>query len=209
MTRITVGLTFSETMAGAFALGETDPEAGRARARSQGYRFAMHGTIEIENLDGFIADPQHQGNLQGTIDFTPLGDQISAPRGRFALFAPTEDPDLKLMIYELGFEHEGREYYMAGKKEVRRASIFAMWRATTTLYTQLHQGADKAAPVIGAGVLRLGVPQLAGLVATLHATNAANWRGDVAARMRFARFFAAELWDTYVRPGRRNVAVDS
>jgi hypothetical protein len=106
---------------------------------------------------------------------------------------------MKYMVYELGFESGGRKYYMAGRKEVKQASITDLWKATTTLYTQLHQGTDKTGPVVGAGVLTLGMMDLMAMIPTMHATNAKSPEEAASAVARFGRFFLGELWDTYVK----------
>ena len=192
-----VGFTFDETMSGGFALGETDPQKGRDRGQLDGSELAMHATVTIENLDAFIADPSHLGGLAGSVDFTSFGLGIPAPSGVFNLFSPTDDPTLKLMVYELGFEHEGKSYYLAGHKEVRDAAATQLWKATTTLYTQLHEGENKQAPVVGAGVISLSVRQLIALVSTMRVTNARNHQQEAETIMKFGRFFMGELWESY------------
>ena len=194
-----VGFTFDETMSGGFALGETDPQSGKDRGQLNGSELAMHATVSIEDLDTFIADPNHLGGLSGSVDFTPFGSGIRAPGGVFNLFSPTSDPSLKLMIYELAFEHEGKSYYLAGHKEVRDAAPTELWKATTTLYTRLHEGTDKEAPVVAAGVLSLGVKQLMALVSTMRVTNAGSHAREIETMMKFGRFFMGDLWDTYVK----------
>ena len=69
---------------------------------------------------------------------TELGTGLQATSGIFNLFSPTSDPTLKLMVYEMGFQHEGKNYYFAGQKNVRQDPIFDLWKATTTLYSQIH-----------------------------------------------------------------------
>lgn len=194
-----IGFTFDETMSGGLALGETDPEAGSSRGQLDGSELAMHATVTIEDLDAFIADPNHLGSLAGSVDFTPFGTGIPAASGVFNLFSPTTDPSLKLMVYELAFEHEGRGYYMAGRKEVRDAAPTAMWKATTTLYTHLHEGADKQGPVVGAGVISLGIKELMALVSTMRVINAESRTQEAETVMKFGRFFMGDLWDTYVQ----------
>ena len=188
------GITFRETMAGFFALGETDPLAGARKAEQSGTRLAMHASIDIEDIDAFIADPQHRGGLAGRVDFTPFANGIPAPSGVFQLFAPGDEPGLKWMVYELAFEHGGKRYYLAGKKHVRTSSIFRMWSETTTLYTRLHEGPDASGPVVGAGVLTLGVSDLLKLMSTFYPTGTRKLR----AARRFTGFFAKELWRSYV-----------
>ena len=91
------------------------------------------------------------------------------------------------MVYELAFEHQGQPYYLAGYKQVQndRKGI-DLWNDTTTLFTRLHKGFDSRAPVIGAGVLRLGVPDLMKLTSTLRVINA-DHPGGPGARTRDVR----------------------
>ncbi len=199
MTNETAGFTFREKMAGGFALGQTDPEIGAKAGRDAGNTFTMHATIDIEDLAQFMSDAGHAGSITGQIDFAPLGFNLPSTSGVFNLFSPTEDPTMKYMVYELGFNaSNGQSYYMAGKKEVQQAPMTDMWKATTTLYTQLYQGKDKSGPIVGAGILTLGVTDLMAMIPTMHATNAASPEEAAETTARFGRFFLGEMWDTYV-----------
>jgi cholesterol oxidase len=195
----TIGISFHEVMSGGFALGATDPEQGEKQGRSEGSEMTMHGFIDIQDLDLFINEPSHPGNLSGTLDFTPWGTGLQATSGIFNLFSPTDDPKLKLMVYEMAFQYGGKNYYFAGQKNVRQDPIFDLWKATTTLYSQLHEGTDKSGPVVGAGILTLGVRQLIDLVASMQAPGATTFTEKSEAMAKFGRFFLGELWDTYVR----------
>lgn len=194
-----VGLTFDETMAGGFAMGETDPEAGRLAGEREGSELSMHASVAIDDLAAFVDAPDHRGRLSGTIDFTPFGAGLHAPHGVFNLFCPSDEPALKLMVYELGFEHGGKAYYLAGRKHVRDAPVTELWKATTTLYTTLHEGADASGPVVGAGVLTLSVKELIALVSTMRVTGAESPAAEARALARFGGFFMGDLWDTYAR----------
>jgi hypothetical protein len=194
----TVGITFRETMAGNFALGETDPKAGEAAGKKAKTTLALHAAVDIRDLDRFVADSTHTGNITGHVDFAPLGMQIPANRGVFRLFSPTDKKGLRLMIYELAFEHEGQQYYLAGRKEVQNDRMGTdLWNDTTTLFTRLHKGTDATGPVIGAGVLRLGLPDLAKLTSTVHVTNASKPGDQARALATFGGFFMGSLWQTY------------
>ncbi len=195
----TLGIRFRETMAGGFILGETDPVIGAKKGNAQGSELAMHAAINIHDLNGFITDPNHLGQIHGSIDFTPFGEGIPASNGAFNLFSPTDDPECKYMIYELGFEHQGDHYYLAGKKEVKDDPGFDLWTDTTTLYTTLHQGQDTSAPIVGAGVLSLGIKDLMKLVSTMSATNANSLSEKMSAFASFGKFFMGELWDSYAK----------
>ncbi|MGH8322100.1 MAG: patatin-like phospholipase family protein, partial [Gammaproteobacteria bacterium] len=198
MRNISPGISFRETMAGDFALDATDPNDGAARGKTDGLRLTMHATINIQDLHAFILDPQHSGSITGHIDFPPFGENIPAFGGMFQLFAPSNEAKLKWMVYELAFKHQGKSYYLAGKKHVRAGSIFRMWSDTTTLYTQLHAGPDASGPVVGAGVLTLGVGDLFRLMSTFHATNADSFGVRLRAITAFAGFFIKQLWRSYI-----------
>ncbi|MGH8165847.1 MAG: patatin-like phospholipase family protein, partial [Woeseiaceae bacterium] len=178
----------------------TDPEAGAAKGKAEGTELAMHASINIRDLERFIANPEHEGEIVGSIDFPPLGNQIPATHGVFNLFSPTDEPDTKYMVYELGFEHDGEAYYLAGRKVVRDDPGFDLLSDTTTLFTALHRGKDKSGDIVGAGVLTLGVSQLARLVSTMKATNTSGTGESVKTILKFGRFFLGELWDSYAQP---------
>lgn len=192
-----LGITFRETMTGGFALDQTDPRSGEKKGLSADTTLSMHATINIRDLNRFIFDSNHIGSITGNISFAPFGENIPAKSGVFNLFSPTDNPKLKLMIYELAFEHDGQDYYLAGKKEVQDDPGFDLWKDTTTLYTQLHQGTDKLAPVVGAGILSLNPGELAKLVSTIRVTNAKSAKEKAQALLDFGHFFLGQLWETY------------
>jgi cholesterol oxidase len=161
----------------------------------------MHGNIRIDAFDRFVNQRDHAGSLTGTIDCNagPFGKEMPAPKGVFNLFKPggKGKEGLKHFVYELAFEHGGKPYYLAGRKDVRERGD--LWKDTTTLYTRLHEGSDAKGKVIGAGVLTLGVKELADLLATVEVHNASSDAERLAVKIRFGRLFLSELWDTYAR----------
>lgn len=199
MRNETLGLTFHETMKGSFALGETDPKAGARCGKDQKTELAMHATVLIQDLNRFVDVKDHPGNLSGTIDFAPFGTSIPSYSGVFNLFSPSDDPKMKYMVYELGFHHDGKDYYLAGKKEVRDDFGFDLWSDTTTLYTRLHEGRDTTGPVVGAGVLTLGMTELMNLISTVRVLNASSPEESAEAVAKFGKFFMGELWNGYLR----------
>jgi hypothetical protein len=192
-----LAFTFREMMSGGFSMGETDPARGHDAGRHT--VLEMYNTIAIDDLDRFIAERDHPGSISGHINWAPLGNNIQAPTGVFNLFSPSDDPTLRLMVYELAFEHGGRPYYLAGHKEVRVHPIFDMWKDTTTLYTQLHDGRDTTGPVVGAGIVSLSPVELMKMIATFRSPNASSAQEEAEAVAKFGRFFMGELWETYVK----------
>ncbi|MDQ2668375.1 MAG: hypothetical protein M3Z05_20625 [Gemmatimonadota bacterium] len=191
------GITFREMMTGSFALGESDPEKGAAIGATAGTTLTMHATVSVHDVDRFITDPNHLGSLLGEIDFTPWGAGMPSSKGVFNLFAPGDAPRLKYMVYELAFAYAGKPYYLAGKKHVRDDAGIDLLSDTTTLYTTLHEGGDATGKVVGAGVLKLGMGDFAKLLTTVRPTGAHQVTDGTAAVMKFTKFFAGQLMDTY------------
>lgn len=191
------GVSFRETMTGGFALGETEPHLGEQKGDAAGTKLAIHCDIDITDAYGFIADPQHSAAMHGHVDLPQLGMNIPAPNGLFNLFSPSDNPKLKHMVYELGFEHGGQHYYVAGKKFVNDDPGFDMWADITTCYTRLHQGSDKSGPVVGAGVIYIKREQLLNLIPTIQATNTTSKEQSLKVLADFGRFFLGAIWDTY------------
>jgi len=197
MKEAAAGLTFTETMSGDFALGDTDPRAPRTTNRGEWSELAIHVTVHIDDIDRFIADVTHTGRLTGHVSSPLFGGDVPATHGVFNLFSPTDDPALTLMVYELAFQHDGKAYYLAGRKEVRDDPGLDLWADTTTLFTTLHEGSDRTAPVVGAGVLRLGIGELLKLVRSMRATNTRSLEESARVVQRFGTFFLRSLWTSY------------
>ena len=192
-----LGIMFSEVMSGGFALDHTDPATG---AKSDEARpLTMHGSITIDDLDAFIADPAHLGRLDVRMDWAPFGTDISSYGGVFNLFSPTDDPHLKLMVYEWAITHQGQSYYFAGQKNVKTDPLFDVWKETTTLYTTLHEGPDKTGKIVGAGILELSPGELIKMTRTFTALNSNSIANDLKATTEFGKFFLGELWHIYIK----------
>ncbi len=193
----TIGLTFRETMSGGFALGATDPESGRQKGQAGGTTLALHASVMIRDLERFLTESEHPGSLAGSIEFAPFGGTIIGTGGVFNLFNPSGEPGLKTMVYELGFRHAGKPYYLAGRKLVRESPAFDAWTETTTLYTVLHEGEDATGPIAGAGILSLGVADLIRMLGTVSTPGTDDAAQSAAAIARFGKFFLGQMWKSY------------
>lgn len=197
MTATGVGISFRETMSGAFAMGRTDPIAGQQAGEAAGSSLALHATVLIPDLDRLLNDPDHPGTLAGSIESSLFGGSVAGTTGVFNLFNQSGQPGLKYMVYELGFQSGGTAYYLAGRKEVRDSSPLDAWKQTTTLYTRLHQGSDATGTIVGAGVLSLGVADLIRMLGTVSTPGAADATQSAQAIARFGEFFLGQMWDSY------------
>jgi predicted acylesterase/phospholipase RssA len=194
------GITFRETMTGRLTFGVTDPVAGYDHVSA--VAFTLKASIDVRDVDAFVADATHTGDLTGHLYAPRAGFVLPGKSGIFRLFSPTGDPNETYMVYEISYQRDGKSYYFAGRKEVRVGPPWRLWRETTTLYVRLHEG-DAAGPIVAAGIVRLNIFDLFALLGTLHATGCERpvegWR----AIARFTAFFAKELWRNYVlqKPG--------
>ena len=183
------GLTFKETMSGPVALGASDPEAGAADRSAP--TLAVHCEIAIDDIDRFVDDRDHTGSITGSVEYEPFGGTLPVTSGIFNLFSPGE-PNERLMQYRLAFEHDGKPYFLDGRKHVHDDPGFDVWKDTTTLYTVLHAGSDASGPVVGAGILGLGVEALTRMMSTMRST------GDgLEPLVKFGKVFLGSLWETY------------
>ena len=181
-------ILFSETMSGRFQFKEP--------SQQEGY-MSMRAHIQINDIDAFIQDPMHKGSISGKITSPQLGKDLPSHSGIFQLFAPTDNPKIKHMVYELGFSAQGKSYYLAGHKELKQASIFKLWPATTRLLCQLHEGDSVAGKVIGQGVLTLGVMELLAMLSTFRTPEPKSVFHAVSTLAKFALFFTQALWRCY------------
>ena len=192
------GVTFREVMKGPFAPQATDPVAGHRAAASTGDALVLHLIASIPDASRFVEDPAHVGALGGSVTFNKLGANMPISHGTFQLFVPAADQDAKLMVYRALIEHAGASYYLEGTKYVRRGIVHS-WADTTTLYCRLHAGTAAAAPVIAAGVLRLGAWDFARQLLSFRTLAAPTVASKMRALATFFTFFSAELLDSYIR----------
>jgi hypothetical protein len=189
------GLRFSEVMAGPFALGADDPQAAAAQARD---RFVLRATLVIDDIRGFLADSSHAGRLTGDVTFPALGRGLPVTAGHFNLFAPSSDPNVKLMVYVLSFAAGPEMYTFHGEKYVRRGSMLRGWPDTTTLHSRLYAGPEASGRVCGAGILRITAAGFARQLLSFRPVNGTGASARAGAMARFFTFFTRELLDSYL-----------
>jgi len=192
-------MTFLETMAGPFAMGVTEPDEGARSGRNNDWRLVLDAKVTIDDITAFTAEPRPPARLDGELDVPGLCDRIPFQDGVFRLFPPSDGAGRTLMIYELGFEHEGVRYHLAGRKSAgERPNLVRLWSDTTTLDVRLHRGVDAGGDVVGAGVLRLSVAQLARMVVSVRTPGSGSPTETARTVGGFAWLFVKNLAGSYL-----------
>jgi cholesterol oxidase len=201
---------FTEDMKGYFTSGETDYAAGYSEGKKAGSPLMFHLTISTDDVDAFIADPQHPGRTVGYVDAPTFGGQRPVQSGLFNLFV-TETQSSRRMLYRLLFDDAaGNPLTLSGFKEVRNDPGMDLWPDTSTLYTTIYAGHiatesdDATATVVGAGILHIHLLDFAHQLTTFRGRGPTPAAG-LAGLERFGKLFLGELWDVY---GRRMSAGD-
>lgn len=192
------GIAFREKMEGWFALHETDPKQGADAGKEQGSSMSLHASIYIRDLEAFMENTDHSGTMNGYLVFEDFDNYLPAKTGIFNLFVENDnDTEIKRMIYEMSFSYDDREYYLAGKKEVKDNPGLDLWKDTTTLNARLFEGSDSTGNIVGAGILTLEVKELVKLIKNMRAIDASGTAEKINLLANFGTFFLGELWDTY------------
>ncbi len=189
------GITFRERMAGRMKIDRdpADPAAG-----TTGGRLILELAVTIPDLAGFIHDPEHRGRLAGMIRHPVFRAPVYADRGVFKLFAPAEEPRMRLMVYELRFEAGGSNYFLAGRKRLRNDWVLDMWPDTTNLFVTLHAGEDATGRVLAKGRVRLSPVGLLAMLTTFAVLNRATAADRRRTLSRFFGFFARGIVRIYL-----------
>ncbi|MCW2879203.1 MAG: glucose-methanol-choline oxidoreductase [Sphaerisporangium sp.] len=192
-------LSFTEEMGGFVALGVNGTRSGDVTGRSEGDRFSFRLTVDVDDVDRFLAEPEHLARAEGWIDAAFCGGRRPIERGWFNLFAPGDTPDRREMRYRLWFtDSEDRPRTLIGLKDVHHGPATRLWLDTSTLHTRLlrghvPEGEDEGAVVVGAGTLHIQPLDLAATLKSFH-TEGPHGLTSLA---RFGRFFVGQLWDVY------------
>ena len=192
-------LSFTETMAGHVAWGETDPVAGRGAGRSRDERLWFRLTISTEDLDRFLANPEHEGRATGVLCYQALGGERPVLRGWFNLFTVGADRTHREMRYRLHVDDAGgNPVTMFGVKDVHDDAGADVWADTTTLRVRLFAGHLDTEPspadaALAAGVITISPQAFARQLTTFRVRGPRSVQGLAA----FNQLFLGQLWQVY------------
>ena len=181
-------LSFTERMAGFLDPTEVEFHQAWDAGRRAGRACRFDLTIEIDDVDRFVADRAHEASGHGHVDCDALGGRCDVQGARFNLFVVTDaGARVREMRYELPLVAPGgRELTLVGFKHVQDGSGFDVWTDTTTLYTKVLDGDD----VVLTGILKISRVGFLRLLTTVSAD-------DPRALAAFGELFLGELWKTY------------
>jgi cholesterol oxidase len=205
---MTYSLQFTERMTGAFGFAEADYQTGQ----KTGNRLLFRLTIATDDVDAFIADPEHGAVATGCVECDALGGRLSVQEGTFDLFVD-EGAAVRHMLYRLYVaDATGRPITLAGFKDVSPGPLTAVWPETSTLYFRILNGhvpvtdggSGTTEGLVGSGILRIPPADFAWQLTTFR-VDGPNFAGRVRALAAFGRLFMSQLWQVFdpLRPVRR------
>jgi cholesterol oxidase len=196
-TQVPVSLAFTEEMKGYVSFGESDFDRGFRAGKDAGTAFMFQLTITADDIDRFIADPEHTARAEGWIESDAFGGTLPVTKGVFNLFV--EHGVQKRMLYRLAFaDGEGHPLTMTGFKTVIPNHGLDVWLETTTLFTRVLAGhvepeGDAGAEIVAGGIIHIHPLDFARQMKTFRVNPAHR----VDALARFGLLFAGELWSVY------------
>lgn len=195
-----IALRFTEDMRGRVTFGATDPREAPA-----GTALDVHLTVELDDVERFVADPRHAATGHGWVECAALGGRRPAQLLEFNLFVTGNDPAHREMLYRIQFDDvSGRALCLRGRKNVMDDRGLDAWPDTTTLYVELSgpsAGEDTGEPVLAAGVLRVKPLDFVRQLTTFR-TSGGSRTARTLALVKFVRFFFAQLLHVYVPAAR-------
>jgi len=196
-----IGVQFTETMTGYFSAEEKEDfkkayETGKAK--DSPFEFTL--TIQVQDTDRFVADPDHEAGMVGTVTAPVLSAHpLSTSGGKFNLFVPSPgEPGRKKMKYEmLMHTTEGKTYFFKGYKDIYDDKGVDVWKDTTVLFISVYDGQDDSAPLLGKGMLKIEINDFRKQLTTMKALRAQSKKEELGAILKFGKLFAGNVWDTY------------
>jgi choline dehydrogenase-like flavoprotein len=174
------GLQFSERMWGPFStqvVGDTEAEGRRIsdpfdlaarRGSAAGQDLVAEFHVAAASIEELTGGRDHAATLSGTITCPALSARpLTVGEGRLELLI--EDPrsiESWLMIYSGWLEGGDAKLHFEGRKVLSKQSGASWWTNLTTLFVTVRRE-SKDGPVVGRGILHLGLQDLVRQVGTM------------------------------------------
>jgi cholesterol oxidase len=191
-------LAFTERLAGfvSMSVHDGDYAAGYDRGRDDGASVELLLTIEYDDVQAVLDNPEYEARISGTVLAPELSPhRLTVTEGRFTLFDP--DPsrvETWHMRYRMTLaSEEGRQYLFEGHKDLRMDGTRHAWAETSTLYTRIGE-VNRADP--GTGTLHLKPVDLGRLIRSIEVEGVPrHQQGEY--RRAFLKLFAVEMVHIY------------
>lgn len=192
-----LGIQFTETMRGKLQL---DPGTDFATGGKEGQPFEFTLSVISDDLNTLLDQEGHKARITGTVKAPGLSEQaLTITHGQFQLFV--RDPEVirqRRMVYRMQLNSEsGETFFFHGYKLAHDDKGFDVWSDTTTLYISVYKGTDEQGELLGRGMLYIEPEDFARQMTTMEVRNADNIAEKAQALLRFGRFFAGSLMETY------------
>lgn len=196
---------FTEQMKGFVDFAEEDFARGYESGRRHGTSLMFRLTIEIPDMDRFVADPDRAAIASGWVGCEELGGRLQVQRGTFNLFVEGERPGEKRMLYRLHFaDGVGHRLTLSGCKVIHDDPGIDLWPDTSTLYTKVLRGhvgpeEEAKAELVASGILRIRKLDFIRQLTTFRGSGRTKMAG-LRGLARFNMLFAGELRKVYMSP---------
>jgi hypothetical protein len=192
------GLKFAEVMRGHIAFDDRGFERAGREGRRNDARLNARLTIDVSDLDAFVADPEREAMVTGWIECDALGGRLAIERGVFSPFVANHDPRQTLMLYRLWFRDSvGHPLTLAGFKSLPGGAATRVWRDTTVLFVRVLSGhGESPVEVVASGIIRVRAADFLATLASFRG-RADTFPDQAKAIARYGAFFAGQVWPLY------------
>jgi hypothetical protein len=193
-------ISFNERMSGWISFDETSYNQAMLVGRGRGTTCTQQLTIEIDDVDRFVADSSHLGRAQGFVWCDELGGELRAERGWFNLFVVDGSASHRRMLYRLFLrDGDGRALTLSGFKEIEHGPNLDGWGDTSRLLVRILSGHHEDEPegdeaTVATGILHIGKLGFARMLGSMRGTAGPRDIGSVA---EFDRFFVGQLVELF------------
>ena len=193
-------VSFRERMSGWISFDELSYNQAMVAGHRRGTTCTQELTIEIDDIDRFVSDPNHPGRAEGTVWCDELGGELRVERGWFNLFVISGSQLKRRMLYRLLLrDGDGRALTLSGFKDVQHGPNLDGWGDTSRLLVRILSGHHEDEPegdeaTVATGILHIGRLGFARMLASMRGSAGPPGIGSVA---EFDRYFVGQLIQLY------------
>ncbi len=195
------GVEFTERMAGFISRTElADYKAAEAAGKKSGDTFSFTLTVRADNVDAFVADPEHTAPMFGSAICPALSPEpLDVSNAVFNLMrVDTGRVDTRRFDYRMSLvAKDGAEYHFEGFKIVHDDHQMDLWPDTSTLYIDITKGRDGRQGPVAKGILHIDPKDFAVQLQTLKGLHGRGLADRTSAIAKFGMLFAGTLFDTF------------